>query len=146
MPTYYPPVGFHFRVEIPGASSQLGDTHFQSVTGLNIEVTTESWKEGGENRFEHSLPTAIKYGNIVLKRGMAVESELTQWCLDAFENFEFRAVDLLIILLNEEHQPLKSWSVKHAFPVKWSVSEFNAEQSALVIESLELKIHYFTLI
>jgi len=146
MDSPYPPVGFHFRVEFPGVSNQIGDTHFQSVSGLNVEIEFEEKKEGGENRFKHHLPKTPKYGNIQLKRGMAINSELTKWCFDAFENFEFQPADLIISLLNENHEPLTSWNVKHAVPVKWSVSEFNAEQNSIVIESLELKINYFNII
>ena len=49
---YYPPVGFHFKVEFIGIGND-NDTRFQSVSGLNVEYDTESFKEGGENRFEH---------------------------------------------------------------------------------------------
>ena len=142
----YPPVGFHFRVNFPSLSSEVGDTHFQSVSGLNVEIETEDFKEGGENRFVHHLPKSTKYGPIQLKRGMAHSSELINWCFNAFEHFEFQPLDLVISLLNEKQEPLKSWNVKHAIPVKWSISDFNAEENAIVIESLELKIHYFKLI
>ena len=50
--TYYPPVGFFFRVEfrdIPGLKNQ--DSFFQEVSGLSRELETESVKSGGENRF-----------------------------------------------------------------------------------------------
>ena len=53
--------------------------------------------------------------------------------------------DITIKLLNEEHQPLVSWNVVHAYPVKWAVEDFNAEESKLVVESVELTYNYFTL-
>ena len=48
-------------------------------------------------------------------------------------------------LLNENHEPLKTWSVSQAWPKKWSVSDFKAEESTLVIETLELSYRYFKL-
>lgn len=142
----YPPVGFHFKVEMIGISSQTGDTHFQSVSGLDVSIDTEEIKEGGENRFKHYLPKTTNYSNIQLKRGMAIKSDLIDWCFNTFENFEFKPADLIISLLNEKNEAIKSWNIKRAIPVRWSVSEFNAEQNSIVIESLELKINYFNII
>src|SRR6266404_9738241 len=82
---YYPPVGFHFRVEFVGIGND-NDIRFQSVAGLNVEYDLESFKEGGENRFEHKLPVRTKYPDLALKRGMLKSSAVIGWCLNAFQN------------------------------------------------------------
>ena len=51
-----------------------------------------------------------------------------------------------ISLLNGEHEPLKTWNVVQAWPKKWAVSDFNAEENSLVIETLDLSYRYFKLI
>lgn len=146
MANYYPPVGFHFLVEFEGLGSQEKDHQFQSVAGLSVDIETEEIAEGGENRFKHKLPVKTKYPNLTLKRGILIDSAVIDWCRDAIENFSFKPVNLTIKLLNQEHQPLISWNVVHAYPVKWSVEDFNAEESKLVIENFELTYNYFTLI
>ena len=146
MATYYPPVGFHFLVEFEGLGSQEKDHQFQAVSGLSVDIETEDIAEGGENRFKHKLPVKTKYPNLTLKRGMLIDSAVIDWCRDALENFSFNPVNLTIKLLNDEHQPLVSWNVVHAYPVKWSVEDFNAEESKLVVENVELTYNYFTLI
>ena len=55
MSNYYPPLGFHFKVEFANLS---GEYQFQSVTGLSVELETEQIAEGGENRFKHKLPVS----------------------------------------------------------------------------------------
>jgi phage tail-like protein len=142
---YYPPVGFHFKVEFLGIGNG-NDSRFQSVGGLSVEYDTESFKEGGENRFEHKLPVRTKYPDLSLKRGMLVDSLVIEWCLAAFQNQIFLPVDLNVSLLNEQHDPLKVWSIKHAWPRKWSVSDLSAQDNALVIETLELSYQYFTIV
>jgi len=139
----YPPVGFHFSVRFSGLDREEQDTHFQSVSGLTVDMDTEEFAEGGENRFKHKFPVKTKYANLVLKRGLMVGSELISWCRDALENFEFAPKDLTVQLLNEEHEPLMTWNVVHAFPVKWAVDDFNAQESKLVIETLEFSYQYF---
>lgn len=142
MSNYYPPLGFHFKVEFANLS---GEYQFQSVSGLNIELETEQIAEGGENRFKHKLPVSTRYPNLVLKRGIKVDSALTKWCREALEDFDIKPTNITISLLNEKHEPLMTWNVVHAYPLKWSVSEFNAEKSLLAIESIELAYNYFNI-
>lgn len=141
---YYPPVGFHFKVEFVGVGND-NDVRFQSVAGLSLEYDTESYKEGGENRFEHKLPLRTKYPDLSLKRGMLTDSKVIKWCLDALQNREFKPIQINVILLNEEHQALKTWNIYNAWPKKWSVSDLNSQDNSIVIESLELSYNYFTL-
>jgi phage tail-like protein len=143
MSNYYPPVGFHFKVEI----TSLGNEYqFQSVSGLNVELEIEELAEGGENRFKHKLPLRSKYTNLVLSRGLKVDSKLRKWATDSIENLIIKPLDLTVTLMNEELQPLITWNVKHAYPVKWSVSDFNAEEGKIVIESLELCYQHFNIV
>lgn len=140
MAEYYPPLGFHFKVEF---SDFPGEYQFQSVDGLNVDVDTEDFAEGGENRFEHKLPVRTKYPNLVLKRGLVVDSDLVKWCRDAVENFSFKPTNLIVKLLNEKHEPLLSWNVVHAWPVKLNMTGFNAEENKIAIETIELSYNYF---
>jgi phage tail-like protein len=142
----YPPVGFHFKVEInlPDLAQQDRETRFQEVGGLSKTIDIEEWKEGGENRFAHRFPNPVKYGNIVLKRGLLTKSDLIKWCVDAIDNFIFKPADMTITLLNEDHKPLSAWNVSKAFPVKWSTSDFKAQENSIVVETLELSFQYFS--
>ena len=141
---YYPPVGFHFTVEFIGVGND-NDTRFQSVSGLTVEYDTESFKEGGENRYEHKLPVRTKYPDLSLKRGMLTDSDVINWCIKAFRDRQFDPVQISIMLLNEQHQPLKTWNIFNAWPKKWSVSDFNAQENIVVVETLDLCYSYFTI-
>lgn len=143
MPSYYPPVGFHFRVSFVGIGNG-NDVRFQSVSGLNVEYDVETFKEGGENRFEHKLPVRSKYSDLSLKRGMLLDSKVIDWVKDALFNRTFRPAQIIVSLLNEQHQPLRTWQLFNAWPKKWSVTDFNATENSLVIESLDLCYDYFT--
>lgn len=142
MANNYPPLGFHFKVEIDGIN---GEFEFQSVSGLSVELEFEEMGEGGENRFKHKLPVRTKFPNLVLKRGAKINSEIITWCRNAVENFDIQPKNLVVSLLNEKHEPLTSWNIVHAWPVKWSVSDLNAEESKLVIETIELAYNYFNI-
>ncbi len=147
MPGYYPPWGFYYKVEFLLGSGRppADDARFQTVSGLSVEYDYESFKEGGENRFEHKLPVRTKYADMVLKRGMLVNSSVIKWFLAAFRDREFSPADLNVILMNETGDPLRVWNVAHAIPKKWLVSDFNANESSVVVETMELTYRYFSL-
>ena len=144
MADYYPPWGFYYKVEF-SISKNKDDARFQSVSGLSVEYDYESFKEGGENRFEHKLPVRTKYADMVLKRGMLTGSEVIQWFLEAFRDRKFEPANVNVILMNEKSEPLRTWKVSQAIPKKWLVSDLNANENALVVETMELSYRYFTI-
>jgi len=134
---------FHFKVEFLGLEDGDVDTRFQSVGGLSASIEADSLREGGENRFEHKLPTRTSYSDLTLKRGFVKSSALLDWFSHSFQTLEISPLDLNVTLLNEEGQPAMAWGLTHVWPKKWSVGDFNAEASAIVIESIELGYHTF---
>ncbi len=144
MNDYYPPWSFYYSVEF-GFSGNKNDARFQTVSGLSVEYSMEEFKEGGENRFIHKLPARSQYADLTLKRGMLTDSDVIAWFLDAFRDRVFSPADLNVILMNESGGPLRAWKVAHAIPKKWSVSDFNSTDNAVVIETLELSYRYFTI-
>ena len=145
---YYPPVGFHFKVEFLGIGND-NDIRFQSVSGLTVEYDTEEFKEGGENRFEHRLPVRTRYPNLLLRRGMLSDSAIIGWIQGVLQNRDFISnppCDIQVSLLNENHLPLKTWHCFNCWPKKWSFSEFNAQENTFVVETLELSYRYFNIL
>lgn len=142
----YPPVSFHYSVSFEGISGKTIDTQFQSVSGLSAYVEVENVREGGENRFTHILPKHAAYTDLVLKRGLAKDSDLIGWFQETFETMNVKPVSVNISLLNEDHLPLVSWNVVHAWPKKWSLSDLDAQQNAIAIETLELNYRTFSII
>lgn len=145
--SYYPPGSFYFKVSIFGMPES--DSAFQEVTGLSVSVETQSVNEGGENRFVHQLPMRAKAERLVLKRGLTVGSGLLLWCRLAVEEFRFSPRTIYVTLLDPglpdaANNPLVAWQVINAYPVKWSVSGFNAGESGLAIETIEIQYNYFT--
>lgn len=154
----YQHVNFYFAVTFVG----LGindikdvDARFQSVTGLEAQIESETIKEGGENRFEHTLPGRRKYSDLVLKRGLVIPEKgriLTNWCLEAFEQLRMKPINLEVALLGEGERSgdpprtLCLWKVIHAWPKSWKIGELNAERGEVLIETLELSYNRFEFI
>ena len=142
---YTPPVGFHFKVEVLGLDRALDDdVRFTDVGGLSFEVTSEEVPEGGENRFIQRYPVRAKYPDLVLKRGLLKSSSIRDWTRDCIENLDIKPKNVDVKLLNEKHEPLLTWHLVGAYPVKWAVADLSASSNAYVVESLQLAYQYFT--
>lgn len=146
MPAYHPPVGFHFRVEVLGLSPpKENDLRFSEAGGLATELGTEEVAEGGENRFVQKYPIRGKYPDLVLKRGLLKDSTVLGWVRACLEDFQIDPRNVDVHLLNAEHTPLLTWHLRNAYPTKWMVSDLQASNSAVVIETLQLTYQFFTL-
>ncbi len=69
---FYQTVGFHFKVTFEGLKEgKDADIRFQAVSGLDVQLDTETIKEGGENRFTHTIPGRTNFpSGLTLKRGL----------------------------------------------------------------------------
>ena len=142
---YLPPVGFHFKLEVlglPGATAD--DTRFTEVSGLGAEFAMEEFAEGGENRFLQKYPVRPKYPDLVLKRGLLRSSGIWEWVRRAVHDLAIEPRSVDVALLDEERNALMTWHLVNAYPVKWTVSDFNAMNNSFVVETLQLTYQYFT--
>ncbi|MGZ5051479.1 MAG: phage tail protein [Methylobacter sp.] len=138
--------GFYFSLSFVGQVSGM-DAAFQEVSGFSRELNVEEVVCGGQNRYKYRLPTTTTYQNLVLKRGVTLDTSLLiDWCRATLSTglaLPITTKNILISLLNEEGQSCKSWTFVDAYPLKWSVSELNSEKNAVLIETIELAYLYF---
>jgi len=130
----YPHTKNHFRVEWGGTN-----VGFMEVSGLAIEVDVVSYREGSSaESSERLMPGLKKYSPIVLKRGIVKsDDDFYKWINTAqFNKIERR--DVIISLLNENHEPVVTWKLRNAFPSKLEYSMLNAHSSDVIIEALTL--------
>ena len=130
----YPLPKFHFQCEWGGA--RLG---FSEVSGLDVETEIIEYRDGIMPEYSKiKMPGMQKYSNITLKRGtFQGDNEFYQWWNTAQLNTIERR-DLVISLLNENHEPVVTWKVKKAWPVKVQSTDLKADGNEVAIESMEI--------
>ena len=140
LPFSPPLVGFRFDVFffMGGTQANTFDILFQKVSGIGATVNTSPREEGGQNLFTQRLPERIEHDNLVLERGLMVDSPLTTAFLETLTQFRFTPVDVLVTLLDEANRAIMSWMFLQAFPVRWSIGDLDAQSNTIVIERLEL--------
>jgi phage tail-like protein len=130
----YPLPKFHFRVEWGG--SKIG---FTEVTGLDFQVEPIEYREGSSPEYHKiKMPGMHKFSNITLKRGTFTgDIEFYKW-MKTISLTQVERRDITISLLNEAHEPVVTWGIKNAFPIKVQASDFKADGNEVAVETLEL--------
>lgn len=141
----YPPAAFGFKV-VFSATAGLYDTSFEDVSGISTKMDTEPYTELGQNSYVYELPKAITYTNLILKRGIAeADSPLVVWCQSVFGGDFSSPIEpshIMVLLLNENSEPIRAWGFDNAYPVSWEVESFNSTKNEVAIEKIELKYNY----
>ncbi len=130
----YPIPKFHFQVQWGG--TRIG---FTEVTGLTIENEVIEYREGSSPEYNKiKMPGLHKYGNITLKRGIfASDNEYFEW-LNTVKLNTIERRDLIISLLNENHEPVVSYKVKQAWPVKVQAPDLKSDANEVAIDTIEM--------
>lgn len=139
------PMGYRFQVTflIGGAIPNPIDIAFRKVSGLSQTVSTESYHEGGTNDASIKLPVKVDYDNLVLERGLVGITPLSIEFTLSLSLFKFYTSNVIVTILDEEGSPVNAWLLLKAYPVKWSVSDLDADSSAIVIDHMELAYNRF---
>lgn len=130
----YPIPKFHFQVEWGGA--KIG---FTEVTGLDVSTDVIEYREGSSPEYHKiKMPGMQKFSNITLKKGtFKGDNDFYAWYNTIALNTVQRR-DLIISLLNENHEPVVVWKIKNAFPVKVQSTDLKADGNEVAIETLEI--------
>ena len=129
-----PYLSFKFRVELDG----IWSGGFSEVSGLQVEIETEDYREGGVNEYIHKLAGPARYpSNIILKHGLLDAVQRWEW-QQAIVKGAIRRQSASIILMNSAGKDQWRWNCRDAYPVRWSGPDLRAGSAEVAIETLEL--------
>ena len=129
----FPELNFHFKVDWGGTN--MG---FSEVSGLDYEAEVLTYRTGAEPSYTvQKIPGLKKFSNVIFKRGVfRGDNEYYQWWNTI--HFEEYRRDMVISLLNENHEPVIVWKLKSAWPVKIQSTHLKANSTEIAIETMEI--------
>ncbi len=136
MSAHQPHQSFHFLVE--AGFSRIGFTHVQLP---RMERDVIRYREGSEPVDSvRQLPGLLHLGDCLLQRGVIPpDNEFFHWMNTVHFGLAERR-DIVVNLLNEQHQPTMTWRLRNTFPVGLEWSPLDAQCSGVLIETLRLSV------
>ncbi len=111
---------------------------FSEVSGLGGTIALESYNEGGRNDRVLKFATRADYGNVTFRRGVSLGREIYDW-FDSVRRGSFGARrSVLIAHLDERAEVAAVWYLFRALPTAYTGPSWNAGDSSVAIESLEI--------
>ena len=131
---------------------------FSEASGLNAEMETEEYREGGDNRGPRKFVKWGKYPNLVFKRGVTMNPDLWDWYYTVVYKTKNPIRKNGIVLLTDrgsgltaqgdgptslglpglDKLPVAIWFFRNALPEKVQGPALNARSNEIAIETLEL--------
>ncbi|MGH3070639.1 MAG: phage tail protein [Gaiellaceae bacterium] len=131
-----PYANFNFIVDLGFGEDLL----FAEAEIPAAEIEAIEYREGGDRTSAaRKLPGRVRYGNVVLRRGISGRLELWEW-FKAVRDGQPARRDVTITLLDEARSPVQQWRLRDAWPAKFDASDLNAKGNEVVIETLELAV------
>ena len=125
---------FYFSVKIDEE-----ELSFQEVSGLDMENEPLKYRAGNSPVFSKVKMLGMKkYSNITLKKGI-FKGNTTFFKL--FHQIKMNVIErksMTISLLDEGNEPVMTWRLTDAFPVKISGTDLKAGSKEVAIEVLEV--------
>ena len=135
-------VGF-FKVELDGIDSGS----FRKCGGLKTETEVFEYQEGGDNEATHKLIGPTKASNIVLTKGFISDPALFKW-RDEVQASGTKAIKRrngsIVALAADGKTEIGRWNFQKAWPVRWEMTEFDANSNVAACEILELAVEKIT--
>jgi phage tail-like protein len=127
---------FNFAVEISGVTA----AQFTECVLPIASIDVIEYREGADAvNNVHKLPGLVRYGNLVLKRGLTDSMALWNWFSD-FVKGTGAMQTVTVTLRDSARDAVIKWSFTNAWPVRYESPVLNGKTSALAIETLELAV------
>jgi len=134
---------------------------FSEVSGLNAEMETEEYREGGKNHAPQKFVKWGRYPNLIFKRGVTLNADIWDWYYAALYKPDDPVRKNGLIVLNDrglsvgdvnapslgvpalglpalDRLPVGVWFFRNALPEKLQGPALNAKSNEIAIETLEV--------
>jgi phage tail-like protein len=109
--------------------------YFSEVSGLNVEVESIEYREGGGAPGVRKLAGRVRYGDVTAKWGLTSSRDLWNWLMTAASG-QVERRHLSVILVTPGGAELTRWNLTDAWPRAWRGAELDAMGNDVAIETI----------
>lgn len=132
-----PFTAFNFQIDFGFAPADTLRGGFREVSGLDAEIAQISYRTGTETTTVRKLPGLVTYSNIVLKRGLVSDLAFWNWTKGVI-NGQVNRVNGTITMLDATRSPVLRFTVRNAWPCRWTGPSLDAQANTVALETLEI--------
>ena len=123
------------RKSLQSAALALSVTAFGSIVAQVSEVSVDA----NGNPVVRKVPGALKWANIVLKRGVDESADLSKWRKQVEQEGPDQArVDGFIEMLDYTGTPIKRYKFLQGWPLKYTGVKFDPKSSDVAVEEIHI--------
>ncbi|MBR9831054.1 phage tail protein [Acidiluteibacter ferrifornacis] len=139
----WPMPQFRFKVDL---ATELEGVGFQEVYGLDVENQIIDYDKADSHNFStEKIPGIVKYGTIILKRGVFVNNyAFWMWKKEVTMN-KVKRRTILINLLDESGETTMQWQLDQAWPIKITCTDLKSDGDEVAVDTLEIAHNGLTL-
>lgn len=132
-----PLVGFHFEISVGAITG-----YFTEVSGLGSETEVVEHKimsKGAKEPIIRKIPGRLKWGDIVLKRGITANMDFYDWRKQVEQGkVDAARLDGTIIMYDQKFSPVAEWTFTKGWPSKISGPSVKSDDNSIGIEELTI--------
>jgi phage tail-like protein len=132
-----PLVGAHFQISVGKVKG-----YFTEVSGLGSETEVIEHKimsEGVKEPLIRKVPGRLKWGDIVLKRGITSNLDFYDWRKQVEQgDVDGARLDGTIIMFDNTFKPVAEWTFNKGWPSKISGPSLQSDGNAIGVEELTI--------
>ena len=137
----YPYPSYNFQLYVTGVvdDSKQISAAFSEVSGLQVEIKIIEYRDGADEPILRKGRGLSTYQNLTFKRGVTGHMEFWNW-LKLGTTGDVKRSPGGIIMLDEDRDPVMSWTFEDAWPTKYVGPSFNAKNNEIAMETLEIAV------
>ena len=135
----HPYAQFKFQVSLGDVDPATVVAGFSEVSGLAVEIDMIEYRAGNaKSPTPTKIPGLARYPDVTLKRGIIGSLALWEWIELTRLGSPEAARDVVIQLLGDDHEPVMSWLLSRARPVRHASGPLLGDGDDVAIEELVL--------
>lgn len=123
-----------------GDEKPVAGGEFAECSGLEATMEPKVIKEGGQNYGAHQRVGSVTFATVILRRGMTTNTDLWKWFHQiTLKGSYTHRMDVEIRHLDFfTQEPVRTWKLSRAMPVKFKSSDLAAKGAEIAVEELHL--------
>ena len=125
---------YNFKVIVGGETV----AHFTECSGINVDVATAEYREGGVAAVVHKVPTITTFHDVTLRYGLTSSTTLWDWFLTTVEGRVERRHVTIVLLDAAGSRPVLQFDLRDCYPRAWTGGVLRATAREVAIEEIVL--------